>query len=377
MGSAFNLGRLFGIQFRLHYTWFIIFTLITVSLAWLFFPGTYPGWSRLIYWIVGVVASLLFFAPIIDHELAHSLVARVNGIPVRSITLFVFGGVSQIAREATKAGTELKMAAAGPACSLVIGGLFGLLWLFTRDVNEPIAAMSLWLAQVNGIVAVFNLIPGFPLDGGRVFRSILWRVTGNYKRSTQIATRVGQGVGYLFILGGILIMFVLHEWFSGLWLVFIGWFIENAAAASYRQIQWHEGLRGLAVSQVMTSGFPVVPSDVTVKQLVEGYVFTTGRHYFLVADEGRLKGIVILPDIKAVPQLNWGVTRVEDIMTPVDKLIIARPDQDALSVIEQMDEHGIDQIPVVSGGRVIGLIDRDNLMMFLRLRSELGMRLID
>ena len=376
MSNTFNLGRLFGIQFRLHYTWFIIFVFITVSLAWLFFPGNYPGWSPLIYWVVGLITSLLFFASVVAHELAHSLVARVNGIPVKSITLFIFGGIAQITREAAKAGTELKMAAAGPACSLAIGGLFGLLWLVTRGANEPIAAMSLWLAQVNGILAVFNLVPGFPLDGGRVFRSILWHVTGNYIRSTRIATQVGRGVGYLFMAGGILMIFILHEWFSGLWLACIGWFIENAASASYRQTQWHEALRGLTASQVMTSNFPLVSPDVTINQLVEGYIFTGGCRYSLVVDEGRLKGILVLHNIKAVPRPNWGVIRVKDIMVPVDKLIIARPDQDALSIMEQVAEHGIEQIPVISEGRVIGLIDCDNLMKFLRIRSELGIRMI-
>lgn len=371
-GSAFNLGRVFGIQFRLHYTWFIIFILITVSLSRLYFPSIYPGWSHLIYWVVGVTTSLLFFASVVAHELAHSLVARVNGIPVRSITLFVFGGVAQITREAAKAVTELKMAAAGPACSLVIGSLFGLLWLFIRDINEPIAAMALWLAQVNGILAVFNLIPGFPLDGGRVLRSILWRVTGNYKRSTRIATRMGQGVGYLFIAGGVLIMFALHEWVSGLWLAFIGWFIANAASISYHQAQWQESLRGLVAAQVMTSNFPVVSPDVTVAQLVAGNIFTSGRHYSLVADEGRLEGILTLPDIKAIPQPSWGITRVREAMTPVEKLSVAHSGQSALSVVEQMQEYGIDQMPVVSEGRVIGLVDRDNLMSFLRIRSELG-----
>ena len=171
MGSAFNLGRIFGIQFRLHYTWFIIFLLITSSLSWQIFPALYPGWTGLTYWIIGIVTSLLFFASVVAHELAHSLVARINGIPVKSITLFIFGGMAQITREAARPGDELKMAAAGPACSLVIGGLFALIWFLTRGVIEPIAALAFWLAQINVVLAVFNLIPGFPLDGGRVFRS--------------------------------------------------------------------------------------------------------------------------------------------------------------------------------------------------------------
>ncbi len=373
-GTALNLGRIFGIQFRLHYTWFIIFVLVTVSLSWQLFPALYPGWSDLTYWLIGIVTSLLLFASVVTHELAHSLVARFYGIPVSSITLFIFGGVAQITREATRPGVEFRMAAAGPACSLVIGGLFALLWLITQDVIEPIAALAFWLAQINVVLALFNLIPGFPLDGGRVFRSLMWRLTGNYRRSTQIAVRVGQGVGYLFILVGILIAFLRPfgmDWFSGLWLAFIGWFLANAASASYRQVKWRDGLRGFSASQVMTSVYPVVPLNITVGQLIYGYLFTGGHPFFMVADEGRLEGMLTLENIKSVPRQNWEVTPVKDIMTAADKLNVAYPDQDALSILEQMEDNGINQIPVVSESRIIGLITRDNLIRFLHLRSEL------
>ena len=375
MGSAFNLGRIFDIPFRLHYTWFIIFLLITFSLSWQVFPALYPGWTVLTYWIIGIVTSLLFFASVVAHELAHSLVARFYGIPVKGITLFIFGGMAQIAREAARPGVELKMAAAGPACSLVIGGLFALLWLSTQGVIEPIAALAFWLAQINVVLAVFNLIPGFPLDGGRVFRSLLWRFTGNYRRSTQIAVRVGQGVGYLFILLGILVILLRPfglGWFSGLWLAFIGWFLENAASSSYRQVKWRDTLHGFSASQVMTSVYPTVPSNITVRELVQGYILTGGHHLFMVADEGRLVGILTLDDIKSVSQPSWEATQVREIMTPVDKLKVVHPDQDALSLLEQMEADDINQMPVVSGDRVIGLVTRDNLIRFLRIRSELG-----
>ena len=277
-------------------------------------------------------------------------------------------------REAARPGAEFKMAAAGPGCSLMIAGLFFLLHIITGGISEPMADMASWLAQVNVLLAVFNLIPGFPLDGGRVFRSLLWRLTGNYKHSTQIATQVGRGVGYLLILGGILIVF-LHpfglDWFSGLWLAFIGWFLENAASASYRQAQWWESLRGFTASQVMTSDCPVVPPDVTVNQLVQRYLFPSGHHFFLVADEGKVEGILLLHNIKSIPKQSWDATPVKEIMTPIDKLKIAHPDQDALSLLEQMDENDINQMPVVSEGRVIGLITRDNLIRLLRIRSEL------
>lgn len=236
MGNVFNLGRLFGIQFRLHFTWFIIFFLVTFSLV-------YPNYDRWLYWVVGIITSLLFFASVVSHELAHSLVGRANDMPIKSITLFIFGGVAQMEREATRPGAELKMAIAGPFSSLVIGGVFGLLWLLLPEKTGPVATMTLWLAVMNGVLAAFNLIPGFPLDGGRVFRSLLWRFTRNFNQATRIATWVGQGIGYLFILGGIAIIFLRPfglSWFDGVWIVFIGWFLEAAASASYRQIRWRE-----------------------------------------------------------------------------------------------------------------------------------------
>jgi len=257
MGSAFNLGKLFGIQFRLHFSWFIIFILVIVILV-------DPYYSQWLYWLIGIITSLLFFASVVAHELAHSLVGRANGIPIQSITLFIFGGVAQMTKEATRPSAELKMAVAGPICSLVISGLFGLLWLVVSNIPQPIAIMVLWLAVMNGVLAAFNLIPGFPLDGGRVFRSLLWHFTGSYGHSTRIATRVGQGIGYMFILGGISMIF-LHpfdlSWFDGIWIAFIGWFLGSAASASYRQIQYQEILPGFTASEVVSHDYPAIPPD--------------------------------------------------------------------------------------------------------------------
>lgn len=373
MGGAFTLGKIFGIQFRLHYTWFIIFVLITVSLSWQYFPFAYPDWGTLTYWVTGIFTSLLFFTSVVAHELAHSLVGRANGIPVRSITLFLFGGVAHMTREAARHSAELKMAAAGPASSLLIGGLFFLLHLGLQGINEPIAAMAFWLAQINVVLAVFNLIPGFPLDGGRVFRSLLWRFSGNYERATRIAVQVGRGVGYLFMLGGVSIMFLFHEqWFSGLWLTFIGWFLTYVASASYRQAQWQLALQGIKASEVMTSSCPVVTPDVTLSHLIQGYIFTGGHRCFLVTDDGELKGILTLRNIKSVAQPNWEATQVRDVMTPAEKLKVAYLNQDVLSVLEQLNENNISQMPVVNEGRVVGLITRDNLIRLLYTRSKLG-----
>jgi Zn-dependent protease/predicted transcriptional regulator len=373
MGGAITLGKIFGIQFRLHYSWFIIFVLITVSLSWQYFPIAYPDWNTSTYWVVGVFTSLLFFASVLTHELAHSLVGRANGIPVKSITLFIFGGVAHMTREATRHSAELKMAAAGPIASLAIAGFFFLLYFSIQNISEQVAALAFWLAQINAVLAAFNLIPGFPLDGGRVFRSLLWRFSGNYQRATRIAVYVGQGIGYLFILGGLVMIFLFpHNWFNGLWLAFIGWFLTNVASTSYRQAQWQAALQGITARDIMTSSCPTVSSEVTLDYLVQEYIFSGGHRCFLVTDDGEMKGIMTLGNIKSVARADWGSTPVKNVMTPVEKLRVAYPDQDILSVLEQMDESNINQMPVVNEGRVIGLITRENVFRFLHTRSRLG-----
>ncbi|MBA7484269.1 putative zinc metalloprotease Rip3 [subsurface metagenome] len=374
MNGAINLGKIFGIQFRLHYSWFFIFVLITVSLSWQYFPFAYPGWNSAVYWVTGIIASLVFFTSVLIHELSHSLVGKANGIPVKSITLFIFGGVAHMTREASHHSAELKMAAAGPLASLVLAGLFFLLHLATRNMIEPVGAAAFWLAQINAVLAIFNLIPGFPLDGGRVFRSLIWRFSGDYQRATKIATRVGRGVGYLFIAGGIALVFLLPgQWFSGIWLAFIGWFLQNTASASYRQSQWQRTLQGITVAELMTPDCPVITPDVTINRLVQEYIFASGHHCFLVIGEGELTGILTLGNIKSVARPNWETTQVKDIMTPAEKLVVVSPEQDGLSVLEQMQENDVNQMPVVREGRVIGLITRDNLLRLIHTRSKLGM----
>jgi Zn-dependent protease/CBS domain-containing protein len=378
VNNAFTLGRLFGIQVRLHYTWFIIFVLVTASLV-------DPDWLLLSSWVVGIATSLLFFASVLAHELAHSLVGRRYGVTIKSITLFVFGGMAHMAGEAKTSGAELKMALAGPVCSLAIGTFFGLVWFPTVGILPLVAAMTWWLFFINVALAIFNMIPGFPLDGGRVFRAIVWRTTGNYGRSTRIATVVGRAIAYIFIFGGLSIAFISFislvlrlglSWFEGklfmgIWIAFIGWFLENAASASYRQEQWREAMQRFTVAEVMTTDYLVVPPDMTVAQLVQQYIVPSGRRFFMLADEERLHGMVTLPDIKSLPQQKWATAPVRDIMTPADKLRAVSPNQNAWSVMAQMGEANINQMPVVSENRVIGIVARDDLIMFLRTRFKL------
>ncbi len=374
MRSSLSLGKIFGIPVRLHFTWFFIFILITASLiAYLPVPGTYVLWYRIIF---GIIASLLFFISILAHELAHSLVAIKNNIPVKGITLFVFGGVSHITKEASRPTIEILTAIIGPLVSVAIAGMFLGVYLLLTEVNAVLATVAQWLAYINTLMAMFNLIPGFPLDGGRVFRSLIWLNTGDYIKATRIATISGRIIGYIFIAGGIITMFILlrqdnDAWFAGLWLAFIGWFLETSATISYRDALLRDALSGLTIRDIMSADFPVISHGITLNELVQNHMLPTGHRWFVVATDGKLEGITTIQDIKKVPRNRWSTTSIKEIMTPSKTLITANPDQDALSLLETIVERNINQVPVIEEGKVIGTIAQDSLMRLPQIRSDL------
>lgn len=372
VNSSFRLGKIMGIPIYLHLSWFVIFALVTVSLSLQFFPRTYPAWETAMHWTVGVITSLLFFASVVLHELSHSWFSLRQGIPVKSITLFIFGGVARISRESPKPLEELSMAAAGPVSSLLIAGVFALVWWLVGPTYEPVKAVSGWLFRINIALAAFNLIPGFPLDGGRVLRSILWRASGNYKRATRWASWVGQGVAYAFIVVGIGLAFITGDWFGGLWLAFIGWFLENAASASYAQSMLREALRGLSVRDVMTRDCVTIPQDVTLNSVAQEHIRPSGRTCFLATHGGQLSGILTLRDIKAIPQSQWQGVTLAQAMTPANRLQVARMDDSAVDILDRLDEDEINQMPVVEDGTVAGIVTREGLLRYIRTRVELG-----
>jgi len=375
MKDNISLGKVFGIPLRLHYTWFIIFALVTLSLV--LYPlvePPYPPMAQRI--ILGILTSLLFFASIVTHELAHSIVAIRNNIPVKNITLFVFGGVSQITREASRPRAELAVAIAGPLTSLALAGIFYGLHLLLAAAQQILAASLMqWLAWINVILAVFNLIPGFPLDGGRIFRAFVWRKTNDYDRATRIATKVGQGIAYAFIAAGIAMMVLFPSfWIRGLWLAFIGWFLNDAARASYQQVLLRDALAGVTARQVTDYGCPLVPPHMSLTELVQQYVLPTGRTCFLVSWGAGLEGMVTVQQIKKVPRDRWAITSVQDIMTPASKLKVAYANQDLLNVLQEMNGENADYIPVTEAGNVVGIINREDIGRFLRARADLGIR---
>jgi len=370
MRGNISLGKVLGIPLRLHYTWFIIFAWVTFLLVFSILDQNYPIEQRI---GLGIITSLLFFASIVIHELAHSVLAIRNHIPVKEITLFVFGGVSQITKEATNPRAELLIAMVGPLTSLALAGIFYGLHLLLAGNQQILAASSMWwLASMNVVLAVFNLIPGFPLDGGRILRALVWYKTQDYHRATRIAAKVGRGIAYAFIAGGIALIFVLRPWFNGMWLILIGWFLNDAARASYQQVLLRDALIGITARQVTDYASPLVPPHMNLTELVEQYVLPTGRSCFLISWGAELEGMVTLQQIKKVPRTSWATTTVQDVMTPANKLRVAYADQDLLGVLQEMSGESTSHIPVIEAGKVIGIINREDIARFLRTRAEFG-----
>ncbi len=363
------LGRIFGITIGLHSSWFLIFVLVTWSLAVGYLPATYPGWSMGAYWITGLVSSVLFFGSVLTHELAHSLMARREGVNVTGITLFVFGGVAQIGGEPRSAGAEFRISAVGPLTSVVLGGLFSVIAMVAG--NEYVAASTLYLGRINLLLALFNLIPGFPLDGGRILRAALWKLKGNFQQATQWAVMSGKFVGYGLVIVGVMQIFVGRP-MNGLWIAFIGWFLSNAAEASQQQVVLRDMLAGVKARDLMNHDCEVVPADLHVDELVHDHILGGGRRCFLVMHGGGVDGMVTIHNIKGTPRERWPEVTTAEVMTPVEKVQAARVDDDALRLLERMDQADVNQMPVMENGAVRGMITREDLLRYIRTRAELA-----
>lgn len=371
MRTTWSIGRAFGIEIKVDSSWLIVFGLVTWSLARSYFPEEYPSWETWLHWAIGAVTSILFFASVLGHELAHSLVAIRQGEKVRGITLFIFGGVAELTEEPDRPAKEFLMALAGPLASLVIAAFFALLWLLTRNFFEPVSALGRYLATINGSLALFNLIPGFPLDGGRVLRAVIWSITENLRLATRVASWVGQAVALLFIFIGIL-QVSAGQWINGLWIAFIGWFLNNAALTGYRQVVMRDMLRDVHLDDLKAATYEAVGPDLTLQKLVDDYVLRRREHAYPVVEEGQLLGIICLHDVKAVPREKWEATPVSQVMTPWERLQTVSAGDDANTVLSRLGAHDVHQLPVVEGRRLIGMVHRSDVISYLQLRSTLG-----
>jgi Zn-dependent protease len=370
LARRLELFDIWGIPIRIHVSWLLVFGLVAWSLAAGYFPHEYPGWAAGTYWAVGAITALIFFASILIHELGHCWVALRNRIPIRSITLFVFGGIAQIAREPGTPAVEARVAIAGPVTSFVLAGLFGGTWLVVRDV-PALAAPAIWLARINFMVAAFNLVPGFPLDGGRLFRALVWRVTGSLRRASRASSAVGQAVAFGFIGWGILTALDGNV-IGGIWIALIGWFLQNAAASSYAETNLRELLRDVTVAQVMTRDCRRVERDVSLDRIVREDVLGAGRRCFVVTDAGRMVGLLTLHEIKGVPPAQRATATAGEVMTPVEKVTVVGPKADLLATLETMDDADVAQMPVVEAGELLGMIAREQVLHYIRVRAELG-----
>lgn len=371
MPGSFSLGKIAGIRIEINISWIVIFVLLAVSLAASYLPANAPGYGAGAYWIVGVIGSLLFFASVLLHELGHSIVARARGLSVSSITLFIFGGVSNLEQEPTSAGEEFVVAVIGPVISLVLGGILLAIGAAVGASQSLAASLLLYVGGTNVLLGLFNMIPGFPLDGGRVLRSILWRATGSLRMATRWASRIGQGIAYLFILFGLLEFFT-GNFLGGIWIGFIGWFLLSAAQTANRQAAMESLLRGLTVRDVMTPAPYSVNADLSLQELVDGYMLPYGLRSVPVAEMDRFVGLVTLADVRRVPREEWGQTRVAQALIPPERLHAVAPQQKLSEVVPLMAERDVNQLPVVQDGQLAGMLSRDVVMHVLSVRQSLG-----
>ncbi len=368
------LFSVMGIRIVADYSWFLIVALIAGSLSMGWFPSVLPDRSLVQYVSLGLITAFFFFASVLVHELSHSIVAVLHGIPVRKITLFLFGGVAEISREPDDPTTELKVALAGPAVSAVLAaGFWAAVFLLGMRSGRPAAQLSfLYLAIANTFLLAFNLLPGLPLDGGRVLRAIIWRVTGNLKRATYVASVTGQAIAGIMIIVGLVAILFAHQIVTGLWLIFIALFLRQAAEASYRQVMMKQAVRGATVGDAMTRDVVTVSPALSLSELVDEHFLHHHFSCYPVVEGDRMLGFVTIKDIKHVPRAQWSRTRVGDVMTALTEENTLRPTDGIPGAMRKLAGTGSGRLPVAENGRLVGIVTRGDIMRNLEIRSDLS-----
>jgi len=373
MNRSFHIITVLGIPIEINYSWFIIFFLVTWTLAQNYFPIALPHSSPLVCWIISVIAAMFFFLSLLAHELSHSIVAVKNKLPISGITLFVFGGVAHMTKEPETPAIEFKMAAAGPLCSFAISLLFFVLTQLLYSLKFPMAIVVAtdYLSFINLMVGIFNLIPGFPLDGGRILRAALWSLFGDIKKATQIASAFGKGFAY-FLMGLGFFYLISGAVLSGIWFIFIGFFLRDAASASYQQVAFKKYLSGVKVRDIMTKNVVTVNGDLTLLSIVDDYFF---KYRFtsipVVTDDGEIKGIVTIHCVKDVPRDRWADTNVLKAMIPIKGDLVVSPRTDILEALSQMAGNGVGRLLVTQDGKLIGIISQRDVIRLFEVREDL------
>lgn len=372
MRNSIRLGKIFGIEIGLDFSWLLIFFLVTSSLAEHYLMVS-SAWSTALRWGLAIVTSLLFFTSVLAHELAHSLVSKAQGVPVPRITLFLFGGAAQISEQPRRARDEFLMALVGPLTSAALAIIFGAVWFVTRESNPNgalmINAVAGWLASINASLALFNLLPGFPLDGGRVLRAVVWGATKNLRTATQVAVFGGAVIAWVLISIGLWQVFN-GNWANGLWIAFIGWFLQGAALQEGQGTIVNDILKGHTAREVLMTDCPHVLKQLSLDVFVENIAIPSGRRCFPVMEGDKFLGLLTLHRIQGVPRDEWKTTRVADVMLPPEKLTTARLDEDLTQVLEEMARADVNQMPVFENNRFLGMVTRGNIIAFLRSHAE-------
>lgn len=371
MSGTFRIGRLFGFEINVHWSWLFIFFLVT----WTFSTGVlhefYPEWTSARRWTVGSAISLIFFISILLHEMSHSVVARHYGISVTSITLFVFGGVSNLTREPANARQEFWIAIVGPLTSMALSLVFTVAYFALNPIEQGAGGVAANLALINVAIGVFNLVPGFPLDGGRVLRSVFWARKRNLLRATRTASTVGTTVAYLIMAIGVASFFAVSV-VAGIWFFLIGNFLRLASSESYQQVFLDEALKGVPASSVARQDYVTVPPDMTLAELAEDHVLAGHGRCFPVVVADELIGLVTLDDLRHVPREDWPKTTVYRAMTPFSRLRTVSLRDDLPQVLAEMAAGDINQVPLIEGKQLLGLIHRSDVFRFIQVRQEIG-----
>ena len=367
--GGFRLGRLAGIDVLIHWSWFLIFFLLTWTLAQGLFLNDYPHWAQATAWLAGALTSLLLFGSVLLHEWAHAMMARRQGIAVRSITLFIFGGVSSLTEEPKHPGEEFLIAGVGPATSFLLAGLFGLVGLAFR--GTAVGTASLYLAFINVLLGAFNLLPGFPLDGGRLLRSIAWARKRSLPQATRMAALTGVGLAFVLMAGGA-VAFVLGAFLTGIWFVVIGWFLRSQADAALQQLTIREELRGLTVSAALRRDFHPVRPELSLASMLDDYVLLYHDRCYPVMSNGWLRGLISPADLQKFPRSEWHERSVSEAMTPSERLQVAQASDDLARAVEVMASADVHELPVMEDGRLLGFVARSDVTRLLQIRKELG-----
>lgn len=371
--GAVQLGKVRGIAVGIHPSWLLAAILITWSLGQGWYPASYPGWSTPAYYLAGAISAALLFLSVILHEFGHALTAQRFGIPVRSIVVFLFGGIATLDRDSDSPKAEFWIAVMGPVVSALLALLFWLLRPIAALVGTPAEAIISYLAIVNGLLLLFNLIPGFPLDGGRILRAILWAVTDNQRLATTIASVVGQIVAFGLIIWGVA-RIISGDLFGGIWTAFIGWFLNSAAAETRRAAPKQDALRGITVAQLTRPDPPTVQATTTLAALVREQMLPTGERTHLVYDQQQFVGLITQTDILRYPENEWPQHTVGQAMTPAAQLKTVTPTTSLTDALHLLAADNFDQLPVLAQGQPVGLLSRATIVRFLQMQAQFGAR---